>query len=304
MQESEARIVGQAGGTKEILFFHNDHLGTPIVVTDIEGMVVSKHRYSPFGEELAPEGSNSHTHRFTGHERDNDTGLDYMMARYYGAALGRFLSVDPESDSTLLDPQSWNQFAYVRNNPIAFVDPHGTFATPTHDEQIDEALPGLSKEQRSMVKEGSKNVDEDQSTEGSFKHSMTAPGQSPQEAQEQRDEFVANNQEAARRQQEAHQERGGEGLSDSALYSFGKASHPLTDAESPTHKGFQEWKGTEGAKNKGRGLRHYLKERHPSFKENQAAVNAIRKAFRSTFGAAAILALASGELGCDSLLVS
>jgi RHS repeat-associated protein len=125
MQESEARIVGQAGGTKEILFFHNDHLGTPIVVTDIEGMVVSKHRYSPFGEELAPEGSNSHTHRFTGHERDNDTGLDYMMARYYGPSLARFLSVDPGYDVQKSEPDSWNLYVYAGNNPLRFIDATG-----------------------------------------------------------------------------------------------------------------------------------------------------------------------------------
>jgi RHS repeat-associated protein len=135
MQESEARIVGQASGTKEILFFHNDHLGTPIVVTDIDGMVVSKHRYSPFGEELAPEGSNSHTHRFTGHERDNETGLDYMMARYYGAEMGRFLSPDPVL-GTPGNPQSWNRYAYVLNNPVKLVDPLGLYSVtgPAADE--------------------------------------------------------------------------------------------------------------------------------------------------------------------------
>jgi RHS repeat-associated protein len=125
-QTAPQRVIGQVGPVKETIFYHHDHLGTPFVVTDAEGMVVSRHRYSPFGEELAPEGSNSHTHRFTGHERDTDTGLDYMMARYYGAGMGRFLSVDPALGSaSATHPQTWNRYAYVLNNPLAYKDPDG-----------------------------------------------------------------------------------------------------------------------------------------------------------------------------------
>lgn len=49
-----------------------------------------------------------------------------MFARYYGSNLGRFLSVDPGNDTTLLLPQTWNRYAYVRNNPILYNDPKGT----------------------------------------------------------------------------------------------------------------------------------------------------------------------------------
>jgi RHS repeat-associated protein len=154
MQESEARIVGQAGGTKEILFFHNDHLGTPIVVTDIEGMVVSKHRYSPFGEELAPEGSNSHTHRFTGHERDNETGLDYMFARYYASSQARFLSVDPlDSSAAPASPQTWNRYAYTINNPVRFIDPRGLTIKVAGTDQQD-YVDNLAKSTGFKLKQG------------------------------------------------------------------------------------------------------------------------------------------------------
>jgi uncharacterized protein RhaS with RHS repeats len=50
-----------------------------------------------------------------------------MMARYYQASLGRFLAVDPGNDTALGDPQSWNKYAYVRNNPIGRSDPTGRF---------------------------------------------------------------------------------------------------------------------------------------------------------------------------------
>lgn len=61
-----------------------------------------------------------------GHERDTALALDYMKARYYGANLGRFLSVDPLASSARPgSPQSWNRYSYTFNNPFAFIDPDG-----------------------------------------------------------------------------------------------------------------------------------------------------------------------------------
>jgi len=63
--------------------------------------------------------------RGTGKERDQETGLDYFGARYYGSALGRFTSPDPLAGIDPYDPQSWNAYAYGRNNPLSYVDPTG-----------------------------------------------------------------------------------------------------------------------------------------------------------------------------------
>ena len=64
--------------------------------------------------------------RNTGKERDAETGLDYFGARYYGGAQGRFTSPDaPLVDQHAADPQSWNLYAYVRNNPLRNTDPSG-----------------------------------------------------------------------------------------------------------------------------------------------------------------------------------
>lgn len=64
--------------------------------------------------------------QFTGKERDNETGLDYFGARYHSPVQGRFTSVDPENASAdLEDPQSWNEYAYARNNPLKYVDRDG-----------------------------------------------------------------------------------------------------------------------------------------------------------------------------------
>src|SRR5437867_10718475 len=55
-----------------------------------------------------------------------------MLARYYSSSLGRFMAVDPGDDTHLEDPQSWNKYAYARNNPVALVDESGNFvATAT-----------------------------------------------------------------------------------------------------------------------------------------------------------------------------
>ncbi len=65
--------------------------------------------------------------RFTGKERDAETGLDYFGARYYASRVGRFTAVDPvvPIDAALRDPQLWNRYAYVRNNPLRYTDPDG-----------------------------------------------------------------------------------------------------------------------------------------------------------------------------------
>lgn len=66
----------------------------------------------------------------TGKERDSETGLDYFGARYMSAAQGRFKSPDaPFADQHSDDPQSWNLYAYGRNNPLKFVDPTGESVT-------------------------------------------------------------------------------------------------------------------------------------------------------------------------------
>ena len=80
---------------------------------------------------LCDEGRRS---RSTGKERDLETGLDYFGARYMSSAQGRFTSPDaPFADQKPEDPQSWNLYGYVRNNPLRYTDPTGRCLYPGAD---------------------------------------------------------------------------------------------------------------------------------------------------------------------------
>jgi RHS repeat-associated protein len=67
-----------------------------------------------------------------GKERDSESGLDNFGKRYDASSLGRFMTPDAfYKDSHVGDPQSWNEYAYARNNPLRYVDPTGENATVT-----------------------------------------------------------------------------------------------------------------------------------------------------------------------------
>jgi RHS repeat-associated protein len=101
-------------------------------------LVVSRHDYMPFGEELGASvggrttgmgysgSGDNNRKKFTGYERDSETGLDFAQARYHANSEGRFTSPDPLMASASAGrPQSWNRYAYCFNNPVRLTDPSG-----------------------------------------------------------------------------------------------------------------------------------------------------------------------------------
>jgi RHS repeat-associated protein len=115
-------------------YYHGDHLGSSRLMTAYEGFPIWEATYLPYGQEhaaggappLAPGGQH---YKFTGKERDAESGLDYMGARYYTSLTGRFISPDlPGMDQHLTNPQTLNLYVYARNNPLAYTDPTGNVA--------------------------------------------------------------------------------------------------------------------------------------------------------------------------------
>jgi RHS repeat-associated protein len=96
------------------------------VITNSDATWIVRHDYYPFGREVGVS-TDGETHKFTGKERDVETGLYNFGARYYHEAHGRFMSVDPTklARGRLGDPQRLNLYSYVRNNPLLYIDPDG-----------------------------------------------------------------------------------------------------------------------------------------------------------------------------------
>src|SRR5205807_5981395 len=114
-----------------VSYYFSDHLKTASVITDAVGNLKSESDYYPWGGELQFLNGDSNHYKFTGKERDAETGLDYFGARHYSNGLGRFITPDWSSTpvavpyADLTDPQSLNQYSYVRNIPTSKVDPDG-----------------------------------------------------------------------------------------------------------------------------------------------------------------------------------
>jgi len=108
-----------------VTYYINDALGSPVAAMDSAGTVIWRESYNPFGEGRNKPSQNQNDVGFTGHQKDDATGLTYMQARYYDPTIGRFYGVDPAPFSNV---QNFNRFAYANNNPYKYVDPDGKFA--------------------------------------------------------------------------------------------------------------------------------------------------------------------------------
>ena len=109
------------------LYVMGDQVGSPNILTNTSGAVVGRSKNLPFGERFWQVGEKS-TRRYTNHE-DNEGSAIYMQARTYLPAYGKFAQVDPAYDQTKDDPESWNLYNYVTNNPVTHTDPDGRAPT-------------------------------------------------------------------------------------------------------------------------------------------------------------------------------
>jgi RHS repeat-associated protein len=107
------------------LYYVKDHLGSIRVTVDSAGNVVSSDDYDSWGMILegrsANYGSANEKYKFTGKERDVETGYDYFGARYYDSRIGRWLSVDPLAEKY----PDLSPYNYAADNPLKYIDPNG-----------------------------------------------------------------------------------------------------------------------------------------------------------------------------------
>ncbi len=112
-------------------YYLSDHLKSTSMVVNAAGTIEEESDYTPFGTEVVVAGSGVNHYKFTGKERDSESGLDYFGARYYSNGLGRFITPDWAAKATAVpyaeftDPQSLNLYTYVRNVPTARYDVDG-----------------------------------------------------------------------------------------------------------------------------------------------------------------------------------
>lgn len=113
-------------GSGELLYIHNDALGTPQAMTDESGNVVWTAETDPFGgakvnEDPDGDGKNIELNvRFPGQYYDKETGLHYNYYRYYNPSTGRYLTSDPIGLAG-----GTNTYSYVENRPLYWIDPYG-----------------------------------------------------------------------------------------------------------------------------------------------------------------------------------
>ncbi|HYG80343.1 MAG TPA: RHS repeat-associated core domain-containing protein [Pyrinomonadaceae bacterium] len=133
MAEYSTSAGAGAGGVQYVFA---DRQGSTRVVTEDDGDVISRQDYQPFGEELGAVGmrlsdsdygtASSARQKYAGMEKDEASGMSHTLWRKYDSKSGRWTSPDPYGGSmTVADPQSFNRYTYVNNDPVNLTDPTG-----------------------------------------------------------------------------------------------------------------------------------------------------------------------------------
>lgn len=134
-------LTQTAMAAEQVIYYHNDALGSPVAATDDTGSLLWEQHYGPWGAPLTPVAGDPRG--YTGKPYDEDTGLQDFQARWYSASIGRFHAIDPAGFSQA-NIHSFNRYAYANNNPYRFVDPDGRSAVTAFGGVIYESYQFLS----------------------------------------------------------------------------------------------------------------------------------------------------------------
>jgi len=119
-REPIAMIAHNADNTTSSYYVHNDHLGSPALLTDQQGDIRWDRSETPFGETYINYAEVEYNQRFPGQYHDGESGLSYNHFRSFNPGIGRYIQSDPVGLIAGL-----NTYAYVNSNPISFFDPDG-----------------------------------------------------------------------------------------------------------------------------------------------------------------------------------
>jgi len=124
--ETNSALYGGSDTNRVAYYYHEDNLNSSSVLSDSSHNQIELNVYYPFGrtQTASPQASFQVSRRFTGQILDADSGLYYYNARYYDPELGRFIQPDDRIPD-LSNPQSYNRYSYVLNNPLRYTDPDG-----------------------------------------------------------------------------------------------------------------------------------------------------------------------------------
>jgi RHS repeat-associated protein len=115
-------VIAKKVGTTRY-WLHTDRLGSIQAITDEAGTVVQHRTYRPYGDKLADTTSHVESRGYIDQRQDGETGLIYLHARYYDAALGLFVSPDPSHPADA--GVGLNRYAYGLSNPANGTDRTG-----------------------------------------------------------------------------------------------------------------------------------------------------------------------------------
>ncbi len=109
-----------------VYYFFDDHLGNTRVATNATGGVVDDMDPYPHGGSRVISYTSNDPYLFTDKEYDPESYTHYFGARHYSISAGRFLQPDPlMASARISNPQTWNRYSYVLNNPLRWIDPDG-----------------------------------------------------------------------------------------------------------------------------------------------------------------------------------
>jgi RHS repeat-associated protein len=127
-------------------YYLPDHLGSIAALSDASGQIVTRYSYDPFGRWSATGRQTPNPFAFTARFYDPESELYSYRARYYDPGLGVFLSPDPFPES-LAEPEDFNDYAYVRNDPVNSTDSLGW-----HHEVIETMIRVMEEERRAPIR--------------------------------------------------------------------------------------------------------------------------------------------------------